>query len=75
MPFRIIICQKTNYVESFNLKNIYFFFNASQFLAPASYHEAAAPGTGCSWQHDNSTSAKPPGTRLGLPVLLQLVLS
>lgn len=48
MSFQIIICQKINYVESFNLKEViyflFFFKYILAFLTPASYHEALAVG-------------------------------
>lgn len=48
MSLQIIICQKINYVESFNLKTVYFFFLSFffkyilAFLTPASYGEVLA---------------------------------
>lgn len=47
MSLQIIICQKINYVESFNLKTVFFFLSfffkyILAFLTPASYGEVLA---------------------------------
>lgn len=77
MSFQIIICQKINYVESFNLKAVIsFFFSFFKYIlgfltrlhTVRGWQQVTALGTDCSWQGDKSTSTKPPGNQPRLPV-------